>query len=79
MRNPPSFNKSSIKYLALIFLACLLHLVFWNEVCRSQEKGENESDGGDLRSAVQNPISSLISLPLNLPLILAHPTGKLHF
>ena len=48
--------------------SCLLQsvLLLLTALSTNAWSAEDESSGGDLRSAVQNPISSLISLPFKL-------------
>ena len=48
--------------LRAVYLSVLISPIFLpHQIANAAEKG-----GGDVRSAVQNPISSLISLPLKL-------------
>src|SRR5210317_1611265 len=45
----------------------------------TQDAAAEQKDGGDLRSAVQNPISSLISLPFKFTFDYGAPNGEASF
>ena len=59
IRKYNKMRKSPQHIVALVVL--ILPLISTSTIVLAEDKG-----GGDLRSAVQNPISSLISLPLKL-------------
>jgi len=61
-----------------ILLCTIFAFLFAGQILAQEEK-EKEEGGGDLRSAVQNPISSLISLPFKFTFDFGAPNGEATF
>ena len=57
----------------------LFFIPLWAAQILAQEEKEKKEGGGDLRSAVQNPISSLISLPFKFTFDFGAPNGEATF
>jgi hypothetical protein len=64
-------------YLILLMILFATSHVFGQEA--TEQSSEKAQGGGDLRSAVQNPISSLISLPFKFTFDYGAPNGEASF
>jgi hypothetical protein len=62
-----------------MFLALLLSYSIASGQEATEQSSEKAQGGGDLRSAVQNPISSLISLPFKFTFDYGAPNGEATF
>ena len=65
-----------MRYKFLIFAVLI---IFCGAPVMAQDKNEQPQGGGDLRSAVQNPISSLISLPFKFTFDYGADNGEASF
>ncbi|MBW1784092.1 MAG: neuromedin U [Deltaproteobacteria bacterium] len=71
------WSRQSIRTCWIVLFTCFALL--WAGQVPAQEEKEKKEGGGDLRSAVQNPISSLISLPFKFTFDFGAPNGEATF
>ena len=65
--------------ILVMFLALLVSYSIASGQKTTEQSNEKAQGGGDLRSAVQNPISSLISLPFKFIFDYGAPNGEASF
>jgi hypothetical protein len=67
-----------LKLLTIVLVIFFAHVNTTGQEA-TEQSGEKVQGGGDLRSAVQNPISSLISLPFKFTFDYGAPNGEASF